>query len=297
MMDWDDIQVFLAIAREGSVTAAAKLLRVNHSTVSRRISGFEDKLGVRLFERLSTGYMPTQAGEDILGAAERMEEEATSLHRRVFGQDGRLNGQLRITATDVVTNTLLLPALTAFRKLHPEIKIHLMVSNDLVNLNQHKADIAFRITNDPPENLIGRKLTKVATAIYGSVNYLSSQKDDTSKNHLVVFSFGCSDPEWVAKHLPKAEVHYQVDSVMTMLEAAKQGMGIVRLPCVMGDVEPTLCRIPGSPVESGWDLWVLTHSDLQKTARVRAFRDFIVDAIKQKQELIEGRCPQLNINH
>lgn len=295
MMDWDDIQVFLAIAREGSVTAAARSLGVNHSTVSRRISGFEGKLGVRLFERLASGYVTTSAGEDILGAAERMEEEAATLHRRVFGQDDRLNGLLRVTATDVVTNTLLLPALTALREQHPEIEVQLMVSNDPINLNRREADIAFRITNEPPENLIGQRLAKVATGIYGSIDYLSRHEGNSDNDDLEVLTWiidGCTSPTWVAKHFPRANTHYRVDSIMTMLEAAKQGMGIVKLPCLMGDAEPTLRRVPGAPVEEGWDLWVLTHADLRKTARVRIFRDFMVEAIKQKRDLIEGRHPQ-----
>lgn len=291
-MDWDDIQIFLALVRTGSVTSAAKALDINYSTVSRRINAFETKLGVRLFDRSPTGYTTTAAGVDIIEAAERMESEALALQRRVYGRDERLSGLLRVTSTEIIANTLLLPALYDFRTIHPEIEVQLMVSGDNVNLNQHEADIAFRITNKPPDNLVGKQLANMFVGTYVSHEYYQQHIEPDSNSIIEILTgivHNCTDQTWLNNNFPHAKTHYRFDSITTLLEAAKQGLGIAKLPCLLGDREPALLRLPNSPIEETWSLWILNHIDLRKTARVRIFRDFMIDAISKQQDLIEGR--------
>ncbi|MEN8196747.1 MAG: LysR family transcriptional regulator, partial [Pseudomonadota bacterium] len=172
-MDWDDLRFFLAVAHKGSIRAAAAALGVNHSTVSRRIDGFERKLGVRLFERLPTGYLVTPAGEDMMQSARRMEEEAAAIDRRVAGRDHRLSGPLRVTMPDSLAQKLLMPDIVAFSDRHPEIELELVISYVFADLNKREADVAIRMANDPPGHLVGRRVVRQAKAVYASRDYLA----------------------------------------------------------------------------------------------------------------------------
>ncbi|MEM7020729.1 MAG: LysR family transcriptional regulator, partial [Pseudomonadota bacterium] len=160
-IDWDDLRFFLAVARTGTVTGAARRLSVNHSTVTRRITAFEKKVGVRLFERLSTGYVTTPAGEDVLNHAERMETEFNAMERHIAGRDDKLGGPLCVTAPATLINNLFMPHIARFIEIYPDIELQLMASYENINLNRREADIAIRITNNPSENLVGRRLSHI----------------------------------------------------------------------------------------------------------------------------------------
>ncbi|HEY9549485.1 MAG TPA: LysR family transcriptional regulator, partial [Kiloniellaceae bacterium] len=163
-----DLRTLLAIAREGSLAGAARRLRVNHSTVFRRLGAIEARLGARLFERQNGSYLTTAAGEDLLRTAERVEAEVEALERRLSGQDLRLTGSLRLTAPDDIAEVLVLPLLAAFRQRYPEITVELVVDNRMLNLTRREADIAVRPTRRPPETLAGRRIASLASAVYGA---------------------------------------------------------------------------------------------------------------------------------
>ncbi|MFZ1492805.1 MAG: LysR family transcriptional regulator, partial [Candidatus Competibacter denitrificans] len=156
-MDWDDYRYFLAIEQAGSVLAAAKRLGVNHTTVLRRIASLEKRLGVRLFERLRTGYTPTAAGEELREVIGRVQQMLINAEHQLAGKDLQLSGIVRIATTDTLSSSLLLPHLGAFRRLHPRIQLQVVSSHQMVNLTHREADVAIRATNHPPDNLLGRK--------------------------------------------------------------------------------------------------------------------------------------------
>lgn len=160
--NWDDLRVFLAVARAGSLSGAARALSVNHSTVFRRIGAFEAALGVRLFERQSDGYLLTPAGEELRDGALRIEEEIASLSRKVAGQDLRLSGAVRVTTIDMLAFGLLPRHLARFRDAYPGIEIELVVGNTMLNLSRREADVALRVGNTPPETLVGRRVGRLA---------------------------------------------------------------------------------------------------------------------------------------
>lgn len=292
-IQWDDLRVFLAIARQGSLSGAARALSVNHSTVFRRLNGLEQRLGVRLFDRLPGGYAPTPAGDALSETAERVEAEILAAERALGGQDLRLRGPLRVTMPDTIAR-LLLPALVApFRRSYPEIDLELVVSDTFLNLNKRDADIALRPTNSPPETLIGRRLCGIATAIYRS-----AEAGDT------VDKLG--DSRWIAPddslaHLAAAAwlrdldppVALRANALGVMLDAAKAGIGLAALPCFMGDREPAVRRVrdPIPQLETGF--WALTHRDLKQTARIRAFLDAVSDAVAELRPLLQGDRPGL----
>jgi DNA-binding transcriptional LysR family regulator len=294
-MDWDDLRFFLAVARKGSIRGAAVALGVNHSTVSRRIDAFERKIGVRLFERLPSGYLLTAAGEDLLPSAQRMEEDANAIVRRVTGRDKRLGGLLRVTMPDSLAQKLLMPDLVAFSDAHPEIELEFVVSYAFADLNKREADVAIRLSNDPPGHLVGRRVVKLAKAIYASEEYLARHDPpgDPASLTWIGWNDTVRDPQWVRESAyPEAPVRNRAYHSMVQLEAAKAGMGLAMLPCFMGDTAPTIRRLPPGKAMPDRDIWLLTHEDLRGTARVRRFIDCMADTLLAKRDLLEGKCPQ-----
>lgn len=293
MHDWDNLRYFLAVARKGSIRGAATTLGVNHSTVSRRIDGFEKKLGVRLFERFSSGYLVTPAGEEMRQSAEQIESQVAIIDRRVVGRDSRLCGLLRVTLHDSLAQKLLMPDFAAFCAQYREIELELLISNSMANLARREADIAIRISNDPPDSLIGRRLLKYANAIYASHDYLKTHDFSCGGKHLtwVGWNDTVPDPQWVRESpFPKAPARNRIIHPMMQMEAAKAGMGLAMLPCFLGDTEPGLARVPPGAAIPSRDIWLLTHEDLRHTARVRRFLDFMARAILARRDLLEGRC-------
>jgi len=294
-MDWDDLRFFLEVARKGSIRAAAEVLGVNHSTVSRRISAYEKSLGVRLFERLPTGYELTTAGDEMLDSVKRIEEEVATLDRQVFGQDAKLNGHLRVTMPPPLGLHLLMPDIVRFSEIYPGIELELIVAYEIFNLTKREADIAIRITNDPPEHLVGRKLMQYKTAIYASTDYLEKHDPVTKPaNKPTTMNWigwdEASDRNWM-KNTPYSDlpIRHQFNEVVAQLSAVKAGLGISQLPCFMADLLPELRRLPLSEPVPSWEIWILTHRDLRQTARVRAFFDFMVGVFETRRGLLEGR--------
>ncbi len=296
-MDWDDLRFFLAVARTGSIRAAAKQLQLSHSTVSRRISTFEQKLDSQLFERHSTGYVLTVIGENMLGAVERMENEASTLDRQLFSQEKSLKGKLRITLSQHLSDYLFMPDLVAFTRAYPDIEFDIDVSESDYNLTKREADIAIRVAENPPEYLVGRKLARHQNGFYASldyINYIKNNSDGKSETWV-----GWSDENYNKKLLNEARshdvsVHHQIDKMTTQYHAAKAGLGIAKIACFMGDNDPQLRRVAPGLSNRTWDIWILTHQDLRRTARVRAFMDFMGDAFQNHRDLVEGLCPQPN---
>lgn len=295
-MDWADLRYFLAVAKAGSLSGAAKALGVNHSTVFRRIQAFEERLGVRLFDRLPTGYALTVAGDDMLESAARVDAEIDALDRRLAGRDLRLGGPLVVTTTATLTYWALAPHFAAFKRTHPDVALELVLADEFFNLSKRQADVAIRPTNAPPENLVGRRIATVAFAVYASADYLERRRDsggpaghdwvafDDSLAHLAA-------AQWLRKTYPGAAVALRVNTLVGLLSAAVAGMGLTTLPCFMGDAEPALRRFGKPDDVPGSGLWLLTHEDLRRTARVRAFMDFMADKIAGERKLFEGKRP------
>src|SRR5215469_3628945 len=179
MIDWDDVRYFLAVARGGSVRAAAERLAVNHSTVLRRIAQLEQRLGVQMFEKLPAGYRLTAAGEEVLEFADQMEASSHQLETRVFGRDQSVHGLLRVTLSPPLATHLLMPDFADFGRLHGEIEMEILSSGELVNLTNREADVAIRVVYDRstlPLNLHGLKGPEVFGGVYISRDLLAARR-------------------------------------------------------------------------------------------------------------------------
>lgn len=295
MTNWDDYRFFLAIARHASVRKAAMTLDVSHSTVLRRITAFEDALKVRLFERTPTGYFTTEAGDELLPIAQRVEEETTNASRRIAGRDNELSGKIRVTMPGILATHLLMPDLAAFRRLHPSIELHITPAYSLANLSKQEADVAIRISNDPPENLFGRRIVKVFRSAYISEDYLPStpRGDDTPPLSWIGMIDAQSSFQWMEDSgFPDIPIGAIIGDPHATLEAVKAGIGMAILPCYMADTQPDLYRMPPAKLQPHSDLWILTHEDMRNTARIRKFISFMADAILLHRNLLEGKRPR-----
>ena len=289
-LDWNDLRYVLAVCHEGSLSGAARALNVNHSTVFRRINAIEEMLGVRLFERLSNGYAMTEAGEAALRVGDRIENEVLGLSHKLIGKDLRLSGVLRVTAPDALAIKILMPHISEFSKQYPDIQLEFSVASNFFNLSQREADIAIRATSSPPDTLIGHRVCGLATGIYGTSEYLNEASSehlpwlmpDDELAHLPV-------TRWQKKHYPEDSVVFRSNSFLALFEAARQGQGIAPLPCFLADPEHKLDRIIAPLEELDTELWLLTHPDLRRTARVRAFTEFLLLLLKKQRNLFEGQ--------
>ncbi len=189
MIDWDDVRYFLAVARGGSVRAAAERLGVNHSTVLRRIAQLEERLGVHMFEKLPSGYRLTAAGEEVLEFADQMETSSHQLETRVFGRDENVRGLLRVTLAPPLATHLLMPDFADFARLHPDIEMDILSSGELANLTNREADVAIRVVYDRktlPLNLHGLKGPELFGGVY------------MSRDRLAAWRAGAPDPiRWI----------------------------------------------------------------------------------------------------
>lgn len=292
-IDWSDLQFVLAVADRGSLAAAAKALGVNHTTVLRRVHAFEAAHGVRLFDRLPSGYAVTAAGETALGAARSMANLAEELEGRITGQDLRLDGILRVTTTDTLMASLLPPVLAAFHKMHPAVVLDVSVGTDIANLSRREADVAIRVSTAPPDTLIGRRIANVAMAIYrasGSSSALAEVPSLLGENW-VTFSDGFSETavgRWMRSTIPEERIVLRTDSFIAAMRSASAGIGLVALPTYLGDSNADLKRAsPLVPLQPSPSLWILSHRDLKLTARVRAFVDFAASALMKERDRLE----------
>ncbi|MBT9317811.1 LysR family transcriptional regulator [Leptothoe spongobia] len=289
-MNWDDLKFFLAVAQEGSARAAAAKLGIHHSTITRRIEAFESTQKTRLFDRLPSGYTLTKTGKELLQAAIRIEDEINGIERHILGQDIRLQGDIRVTMPEHLALNLLMPDMVRFMEIYPDVNLKLVISCDMLSLSKREADVAIRVTNNPPEHLVGRKVIRYHCATYASSHYLETHELTTEKAHWIGWDSPTPYPDWVKQsEFPHLSIRGQIASILAQLAAAKEGLGLARLPCFVGDSDSRLQRVPPGRSVPCHDIWVLTHKDLVSTMRIQTFIDFITDAFRHKRDVLEGR--------
>lgn len=291
-LGWDDLRLILAVARQGSLSGAARMLGVTHSTIFRRLGAVEQRIGVRLFERFRDGYTPTPAGEEAAATAARVADQVADLERQLAGQDLRPSGTVRITSTATLALDVLMPHLAALRTTHPEIEIELVVSNELANLTRREADVAIRPTPDPSETLVGRRVADIAYAIYGAPDYLARHRHKNLSEHSWI---GLDDElantvagRWLRESFPTSRFAFRAGAVLVAREAARAGMGLAVLQCYCGDGAPGLRRLGKVLSQPRSALWLLTHHDLRRTARIRAVMDFLGKSLASERPRFAG---------
>ncbi|MCY9862064.1 LysR family transcriptional regulator [Vibrio coralliirubri] len=286
---WDDLQYVLTVANEGSLSAAARALGVNHSTVLRRIDTFEYRHKLRIFHKLPTGYKLTVEGQKLLESALAIESTVRELEHKIFGQELKLEGTLRITTTDALSRLILGAHLAAFHRLYPKIQLELSLTSRQLDISHLDADIAIRPANELPAHLVGTKLSKIAFGVYGSPEYINGLK---SKHPLKSASWlmmhrGSASLQ-VSELISEDKIVMKADSFEPLIIAAENQMGLAYLPCFLGNSKGTLHRVDMEVMHQNTDLWMMTHKDLEDSARVKAFFNFMKGAIKSDHNRLAG---------
>lgn len=287
-MDWESLKFFLALARKGSLLGAGRVLGVKHSTVLRRIGTLEDQLGLKLFDRHSSGCTLTAAGQEMLDSVIPVEDDLLAMERRLSGRDRRLTGTVRLAALEVLSPWIC-TALAKLRAGHPGIAVEVDISPNTVSLARHEADIALRVSAGPPENLVGRRIATLVHAVYAAE---TPATPDLAVSDWIGYSdsrAGIPQAQWVAANVPAEKIVLRTNHTATVLSAVRAGLGLALLPCYLGDADPGLRRIR-TVAGLGQAMWILTHSDLVHTPRVRTVMDILTKELMLRRDLIEGRC-------
>lgn len=294
-LSWDDLRIIYAIGMNAGLAPAAEILGVNGSTIARRLSRVEAVLGATLFDRRRTGYVATAHGRDLMALAERVEVDVTSVARRVSEQGRHHAGELRITTSDSILLYFLTPLIASFTMQNPAIKIETLVGNASLNLARGESDIAVRATENPPENLFGRKIATIAWAPYASVTHAGSLWPDSGLFDRQWVSYGgqlsgLKAAAFVDERVHSGEIAYRTDSVACAAAAIDAGLGAGYLPCMLGDTSPGLIRVGAIEPKLNDQLWLLTHPDIRNSDRIQGFMTHCIETIGKKRGLIEGLC-------
>ena len=291
-LSWDEFRLVKAIADTRSLGGAAARLGLNHSTVFRRLAALEAAVGAPLFERSRAGYDPTAAGEEMTALANVMADSIVEFERRVAGRDVKPTGRLRVTTVEAIGQRFLPSILAQFQAQNPGVVIDLILSERELNLSQRDADVAIRVTNDPPETLVGRRICTMRWGMYCR-REVAEQIGDGPVDSLpfVGFADDFGPPfgrRWIEATIRPERLAARVNSMHAVVELVAAGFGAATLPRFLGDQNPSLARV--GPTLREWDLglWILTHSDLRRSARVRAFMDLAGADLAKHRRAIEG---------
>jgi DNA-binding transcriptional LysR family regulator len=294
MFDWDDLRYFLAFARTGSMLAAAKASRVNQSTVQRRITELESRIGQQLVVRHVTGYRLTPEGQELRRSAEKVADAITAFEREVAARDKGLSGTIRVTTTGGVADRLRKASLVdAFHARHTDFQLELVISDRILDLSAGEADLAIRSGEPRDESLVGRKIAEVPWAIYASKSYIQHHGAPRCvadiERHVVV-TCTCPDEDdpvarWLQLVAPHASVAARCETGSEQLRAVKSGIGIAPLLVHHGDGD--LIRVIDI-AELITPYYLLMHKTMRQRPRVRAFADFVASEIEAFRASISG---------
>jgi DNA-binding transcriptional LysR family regulator len=291
---WDDIRFFLAVSRAGSLSAAARTLGVGHVTVGRRIALLEKQLGVTLLNRSPDGFATTSAGEAILRQCAAMESAATDLERIVAGHDALLKGTVRVTATEALGYQVVAPAIAALRKTHPELRVDLIIGVRSLDIARREADLAIRFARPQASDLICRKLGEVAFSLYASKRYLASkgvpkQGQGLADYDLITFTGApaAMGPFFMGEQLEGARIALRCDSPFVQLRTAASHGGITEAVCFLGDAAPDLVRVWPDRAPARRPVWLITHQDMRRAARIKAVSNAITEAFRRERRALE----------
>ena len=272
--NWDDLRFVLAAARSGAIAAAARRLRVNESTVTRRLARAEASFGTRLFLRAGGRLLPTPAGEGLLARAEAMERELEAAAAALGGADRLAAGRVRLTAVPMLVDRLLLPALPRLLAAHPDLELELIAEPRDLSLTKREADLALRLARPGGEQrVLARRIGSLAFAVYGPL-------EGAAALPWIAYADAMADlpqARWIAQEQAKGAAGHsggaarvQVNDAEGLFAAVKAGLGKSLLPMPLAAADPALRRLDAGPPPLRREIWLLTHPDLRGLPRIKA---------------------------
>jgi DNA-binding transcriptional LysR family regulator len=287
--DWNDLKYFLAVAREGSTLAAAKVLRVNQSTVHRRLAELEKRLGCTFMERYPTGYRLTEHGKHLQPYAVRVEEAAVAIQRQVATLDKGLRGSVRLTCSTAVAHRLMRSGLLdAFHSRYQGIEVELLMTERVLDLSKGEADVAIRGGEARESALVGKKIADVPWCVYASRSYVerrgSLKRLQDADDHSIIEFIGdianLKAARWLQSKMPRALVSGNASNVPSVLLAVKSGVGLAPLPAPLAALDDDLVCVFGPIPELNYPTYLFTHRDLRKIPRIAAFFEYCLSELR-----------------
>lgn len=294
MQQWDDVRFFLAVARAGSLSAAARTLGVGHVTVGRRVALLERRLGVTLLIRTPDGLAITAAGQAIVQQCAAMETAALTIERVAAGGDTLVAGSVRVTMTEALACQLIGPVIAALRPAHPELRIDLALGVRSLDIARREADLAVRFARPTAPELVTRKLGEVGFSLYAAPGYLA--RSGTPRRggglggcDLITFTGApeAISPVFMGENLDGARVALRCDNPLIQLRAAAHAVGIAELACFLGDSCPGLVRVWPDAAPVRRVAWQVIHQDLRRAARIRVVAEAMSDAFRRQRKTLE----------
>jgi len=281
-MNWDDVQVFLAVARAGRISAAARRLEVEHSTVSRRLAAMEAELGVPLFHRTASGYVLTPHGQNVLSSAETMEGAALAVAARAREHTAAVGGRVRLALPPEFASHWLAQKLTAFRTMYPQIELQILVGTRQRNLWRGEADLAVQSPRPRQQGLIAVRIARTTVALYAAKAVLGNRRtritDLDSMLGVPLLTYTSSfdmlqDAKWFQDLRASAGVSLTTNSTHALLAAAQAGVGVAVLPRFVARRHDDLSIV--SDDVAAHDVWLITHPEFRRDPKIRATADFL----------------------
>jgi DNA-binding transcriptional LysR family regulator len=290
MADWEDIRHFLAVAQSGTLSGAARSLKVDHATVSRRLASLEAALDVRLVERMPRACRLTTIGRQVLERAIEMEAGAHGIARLAKAAHAPLVGRVTLSAPPVLVAHLLAEQLARFRAEYPDIRLSLSAQGQQVSLSRREADIAVRLVRPDEGGSVARKVGTMAFGLYAHRSYAHLAAPE--RWQFIAFDQSFADmpqQSWLLGIAGGRPVACELNHISEHLIAVRAGAGVAGLPCFLGDRDHDLVRIDEDVPCFTRDIWLLVHRDLRKTPAVRAVMDFAAVVISENRDLSTGR--------
>ncbi|MBW8899183.1 MAG: LysR family transcriptional regulator [Massilia sp.] len=298
-MDWNDLKYFLEVARGGSLTRAADVLRVSQSTVGRRIAELESRLATRLFARHQTGYFLTDEGRELLGRAEAAEDNMLAFERGASGLAPAVSGIVRLATTENLATDLVIPALPRFVARHPQLRLEIVTTTATVELGRRDADLALRVVRPSHGNLKMRRLGEMTHGVYGHRDFLARHParngDPLAGRAVVTWDEAHAHlpaARWLAQRAPDARVVLTASTLRAQIAAVRAGLGLAVLPDFLA-TDPDFVRVLAPDEVFSDGVWLVMHADLAASNRVRAVADFLAETVAQAQvrlASLAGRC-------
>ncbi|MGE4372785.1 MAG: LysR family transcriptional regulator [Xanthobacter sp.] len=292
-LDWDDLRAFLAVARVGRLTVAARRLGLDHSTLSRRISGLEATLEIALFERSPAGYKITEAGQKLAAEVQQMEHSVIRIQTHVADELHKLTGPTRLTMPEGFSTSFFVYQLHLLRQIHPEISIELIADPSIVSLTKREADIAIMMERPTQGPLVSRKLSDYEYGLYCSAQYRAEHSQIRSihdiRDHIVIGYIPDLIPtpahDYLKDYLPGRDADLQVSNILTQVEATMNGLGIALLPCFMAARHQNLERLLVDDISFTRSYWIVTHQESRYPVRTGRVKDFIIGQVHENRAL------------
>jgi len=297
MFDWNDLKYLVALAEHGSTLAAARALKVNASTVQRRLLELEERIGQPLVRREPTGYHLTDYGRELVPLARGVADSVTRLEQHVQAKQHELVGVIRVTCPEPLAQRIIkTQLLDRFHARHPGLRVEWVMSDKYLDIARGDADVALRSGDVEDSELVGRKVADSLWGVYASRAYLAQHGrperiNELGQHAIIGFEESMANHRamtWLRAVAPNASIVARNNSVLGLLYSVKAGLGIAPLPMPLGNGEPELVQLFG-PVPELTRIWrLLTRPEIRHTPRIAAFFDFVVEEIDALRPILTG---------